>query len=96
MMNIFKNIDKENKNICRVYNIGNGNPVNLMDFIKIIEKELNKKSIKIMLPMQPGDVGKTSADINRISNEYKYSPKVDINIGVKNFVDWFLKYYKNN
>lgn len=77
-----------------IYNIGNNKPVNLMDYIKILEKELNKKAKKKFLPMQQGDVLETFADIDDLSNNFNYKPKISVEVGIKKFSDWFKEYYK--
>jgi len=78
----------------RIYNIGNNNPVNLKDYIRELEKNLKKEAIKEYLPIQPGDVPDTFADISDLIQEFDYRPKVSIKEGIKNFSDWFLDYYK--
>lgn len=78
----------------RIYNIGNGNPVQLMDYIGAIEKALNKKAIKNFMPMQPGDVVKSSADTTLLEQDFGYKPKTSVQEGVKKFVEWYLGYYK--
>src|SRR5690606_38995349 len=71
-----------------LYNIGNSKPVKLMDFILEIEKSTNKKAMKNFLPMQPGDVEKTWADVTDLKHNFNYTPRTDISIGVKRFVEW--------
>jgi len=78
----------------KIYNIGNNKTESLQNFISTIEDSLNKKALKKMLPMQPGDVPKTFANIDDIINDYNYAPKTDIKKGVSNFINWF-KTYKN-
>lgn len=78
----------------RVYNIGNGNPVNLMDFVSAIERCLEKDAVKNFMPMQPGDVPCTSADTTNLANDLVYTPRVRVEEGVKRFVDWYLSYYE--
>ena len=79
-----------------LYNIGNGSPVQLMDFIKAIEKSTGKTAQKEMLPMQPGDVEKTWADTKDLERDYAYKPDTDIQIGVDRFVEWYKGYYSVN
>jgi UDP-glucuronate 4-epimerase len=74
----------------RIYNIGNNNPVMLMDFIEAIEEAVGKKSNKIMMPIQPGDVPGTYADTTPLVRDFGYQPKTDIRTGVKKFVEWYL------
>lgn len=76
----------------RVVNIGGGDPVGLMDFIQIIEKKLGRTAEKNMLPMQPGDVPVTSADLKLMQALTGYRPKVSVAEGVGAFVDWYLDY----
>jgi UDP-glucuronate 4-epimerase len=77
----------------RIYNIGNNNSVKLSDFIAAIENACGKKAEKIMLPMQPGDVKRTFADIDSLTNSTGYKPTIDIDKGIVKFVMW---YFKNN
>ena len=77
-----------------IYNIGNGNPVKLLDFIETMEAALEKKAIKDFLPMQPGDVYKTFADINALKNDFGYEPNTSVKKGIGEFVKWFKEYYQ--
>ena len=77
-----------------IYNIGNGNPVKLMDFIETMENALNKKAVKKFVPMQPGDVIKTFADVNSLKNDYDYAPNTSLNEGIEKFVKWYKNYYR--
>ncbi len=77
----------------KLYNIGNSKPVKLTAFIEAIEKKLNKKAKKIMMPMQPGDVHKTYADVSSLTSDTGYQPSTSIETGVGNFIDWYLGYY---
>lgn len=79
--------------LYKIYNIGNGHPVALLDFIKAIEKCLNKKAVLDMLPLQPGDVIQTWADTSSIQREIGFCPKTDIQSGVSHFVDWYRGFY---
>lgn len=79
----------------RIYNIGNNNPVNLMDYIKELEINLGKEAIKEFLPIQPGDVPDTYADISDLSDELGYQPSTSVTEGVKNFSKWFKEYYES-
>lgn len=78
----------------RIYNIGNSQPVKLMDFIETIENYLNKKAKKDYRPMQKGDVAETYADISGLTKAVNYKPKTNIQTGVKQFIDWYKKYYE--
>jgi len=80
----------------RLFNIGNSNPVKLMDFITEIEKQLGVQAQKKMLPMQPGDVPKTWADVDDFFNYTNFKPQVGIEEGIKNFVDWYNAYFTEN
>lgn len=75
-----------------VYNIGNGKPVKLLEFINEIEKGLQKKAKKIFVGMQQGDVESTNADTSLFEKNFSYSPKTSINNGIKNFLDWYKNY----
>jgi UDP-glucuronate 4-epimerase len=78
----------------RLYNIGNQQPVELMRYIEVIEECLGKQADKNMLPLQPGDVPDTWADTEALVTDVGYQPNTPIEVGVKNFVDWYLEYYK--
>tara|TARA_X000000950_G_scaffold273006_1_gene356297 strand:+ start:10593 stop:11627 length:1035 start_codon:yes stop_codon:yes gene_type:complete len=78
----------------KIYNIGNNNPVKLMDFIYAIEKSLDKKFEINFMPIQPGDVPKTYANVDLLANELGYRPATPIQVGIDNFVNWYLEYYK--
>jgi UDP-glucuronate 4-epimerase len=78
----------------RIYNIGNGQPVGLKNFIEAIEEATGKKAIINMLPLQPGDVPKTWADTEDLFREFNYKPVTGIKNGVKKFVDWYSSYYR--
>jgi len=80
----------------KIYNIGNGKPITLMKYIELIEKYLNKKAKIKYLPLQPGDVVNTASNITSISANLEYKPLIDVSVGVKNFVDWYLDFYKEN
>ena len=76
----------------RLYNIGNNNPVSLMDFIGAIEKALGKTAEKEFLPMQPGDVAATYADIDALIDFIDYHPKTPVQDGINNFIAWYLEH----
>jgi UDP-glucuronate 4-epimerase len=83
----------EKNEYYKLYNIGNNNCVKLMDFIKEIEFNLGKEAKKEMLPMQPGDVERTWANVDELIKDYDYRPNTSIKDGVKSFIDWFKNYY---
>lgn len=78
----------------RIYNIGNGSRVKLMDYIETLEDCLGIKANYEMLPMQDGDVHATNADITRLKTEFGFEPKTDVKTGLQAFVDWYREYYK--
>jgi UDP-glucuronate 4-epimerase len=78
----------------RIYNIGNNSPVGLMDFIEAIEKSLGRKAKKNLLPMQPGDVPVTWADVDDLVKDFGYTPGTLVQEGVDRFVKWYMEYYK--
>ena len=78
----------------RVFNIGNSKPTNLNYYIKAIEKNLNKQAQIIMEDMQPGDVEKTFADTKNLEKWINFKPSTSIDEGIKNFINWYLSYYK--
>ena len=77
----------------RVYNIGNQSPVELMDYISTLEKYLGKQTEKILLPLQPGDVPDTYADVGSLVADVGYKPETTIDEGVERFVSWYQGYY---
>ena len=92
-----KNPDpSSSKTPYKIYNIGNNNPVKLMDFIEAIENKLGKKAKKNMLPLQPGDVPSTYADVSGLIEDFNYKPETSIEEGINNFIDWYLDFFKVN
>jgi len=83
-------------NLYHLYNIGNSKSVKLLDFIEAIEDEIGLKASKEMMPMQPGDVEKTWADVSGLERDYNYRPNTPIKSGVKKFVAWYKTYYGNS
>jgi UDP-glucuronate 4-epimerase len=78
----------------RLYNIGNNNPVHLLTFIETLEKCLGKEAIKHLLPMQPGDVPDTYADVSELEHDLGYKPATLLEDGVRNFVEWYKDFYR--
>ena len=78
----------------RLYNIGNNCPINLMDYIFALEKALGKKAKKNYLPIQPGDVLNTYANVDDLVKKFNYKPKTTVEDGINKFVQWFKKYYE--
>lgn len=87
-------MNEDQKDLYQLYNIGNNKPVQLLDFIKAVEIASNKKAVLEMLPMQPGDVNQTWADIYDLSVNFGYEPKFPVQEGVNNFVEWYKSYFK--
>ncbi|WP_312751059.1 NAD-dependent epimerase/dehydratase family protein [Epilithonimonas hominis] len=85
---------KQNKDLHQIYNIGNSKPVQLMEFIQAIEVKTQKTAKKLMMPMQPGDVYETWADITSLEDNFNYRPTTTVEKGIDNYVDWFKSYYK--
>ncbi|MGE7766817.1 NAD-dependent epimerase [Peribacillus sp. NPDC096540] len=77
----------------KIYNIGNNNPIKLMDFINTLEKLIGKKAKIEFLPMQPGDVKETYADISDLHADVGFSPSTTVEQGLTQFVNWYNKYY---
>ena len=78
----------------RLFNIGNNNPIKLLDFIAAIEQALGKQATKDMMPIQPGDVAATYANIDDLIDQVGYRPNTPIEKGIKQFVDWYQTYYQ--
>jgi UDP-glucuronate 4-epimerase len=78
----------------RVYNIGNHRPVELADYIEVLEAKLGRKAEKILLPLQPGDVPDTCADVEELSRDTGYSPSTPVEVGIGRFVDWYRAFYR--
>jgi UDP-glucuronate 4-epimerase len=77
----------------RIFNIGNSHPVNLMDFIGALEDALGKQAVKNFLPLQPGDVPATWADIKDLTRDLNYKPRTDFRKGIALFVEWYREFY---
>jgi len=80
----------------RIYNIGNQQPVELMHYIEVLEECLGREAEKNLLPMQDGDVPDTWADTEDLAADVGYQPSTPVEVGVKNFVDWYLEFYKDD
>ena len=78
----------------KIYNIGNNQPVQLMDYINALEKILGKKAKINFLPLQPGDVPDTYANVDNLIQKFNYKPSTPIAEGVNNFVEWYRNYYQ--
>ncbi len=78
----------------RIYNIGNNNPVSLLNFIETLEKCLGKEAKKTLLPIQQGDVPDTYADVSDLISDFDYKPDTILEIGVRNFVEWYKNFYR--
>ncbi len=79
-----------------IFNIGNSNPVTLMEYISAIEDALGKVATKEFLPMQPGDVKETISDTSKLEKWIKFRPQTNIKYGIKEFVNWFKEFYNYN
>ncbi|MFT6691318.1 MAG: UDP-glucuronate 4-epimerase [Colwellia sp.] len=77
----------------KIFNIGNGNPVKLLDFIQSLEKSIGAAAHKNLMPMQPGDVYQTYADVEDLFTATGYKPSMSVEQGVDNFVQWYRKFY---
>ncbi len=82
------------KDPWRIYNIGNNKPVKLMDYINALEEKLGKKAKINFLPLQPGDVPDTYANVDNLKNKFNYKPSTSVIKGVSKFVDWYKNYYQ--
>jgi UDP-glucuronate 4-epimerase len=90
---IVATIEKPNQNQYSIYNIGNSKPIKLLDFVHEIESNLGIEAQKEMLPMQPGDVERTWADVSNLQRDYNYKPTTDVKTGVGNFIKWYKAFY---
>ena len=77
----------------RIYNIGNGRPVDLMEFIAVLEKHIGRKALRKLLPMQPGDVEETCADVGDLMADTGFRPQTPVEEGIGRYVRWFRSYY---
>lgn len=95
VMNVLSNPPKEDERGVnyKIYNIGNNEPQDLMTFIETIEKALGREAKKEFLPMQPGDVEKTYADVTDLMEDFGFKPETSIETGIGRFVEWFKDYY---
>jgi len=78
----------------KIYNIGNNNPVELIEFIEVIEKALKREALKEFLDLQPGDVPATYADVDDLTADVGFKPQTPITTGIQQFVEWYKQYYK--
>lgn len=91
---VVKIVDSRNSKGYSLYNIGNSKPVNLLEFIEEIEQKLGKTAHKEMLPMQPGDVERTWADVESLKRNFEYMPNTNLSHGIEKYVNWYKSYYK--
>lgn len=84
----------ETDELFQLYNIGNSRSVCLMDFIKAMENKLGADAIKNFLPLQPGDMVSTLADVTKLERKIAYRPNTDMEEGISKFIDWYLDFYK--
>ncbi len=80
----------------RIYNIGNSKPVDLMEYVLALESALGKSAIKNFLPIQPGDMPDTHADVSELVADFHYSPQTEVVIGIQQFADWYKAYFKQH
>ena len=78
----------------RIFNIGNSTPVALLDYINALEAALDRTAIKEWLPIQPGDIPDTQADVTDLMTEFQFRPTTNITAGIRKFVDWYKNYYQ--
>ncbi len=88
-------IDTKRTKLHQIYNIASGKSEKLSKLIEIIENKLKKKSKKEFLPIQKGDIIKTSADVRKLRKDYKYKSSISIERGINKFINWYLKYIKS-
>ena len=95
ILNILPNppVPNENGDRYKVYNIGNNKPEKIMDYFSALEKALGMKAKKEFLPMQPGDVYQTYADVDDLIRDFDFKPSTPIEVGLQKFVDWYKSYY---
>ncbi len=93
VIKVFKNPNKKVFNNT-IYNIGNGKSLNILIFIKELEKQLGIKAIKNFLPPQPGDMIRTASDISKLKKSFNYFPKTNYKKGISKFLKWYKQYYK--
>lgn len=80
----------------RIFNIGNNQPIKLIQYIEALEKSIGLKAFRKLMPMQPGDVSSTAANTNELKNWVNFKPNTSVLDGIENFVSWYRDYYKNN
>jgi UDP-glucuronate 4-epimerase len=78
----------------RIYNIGSHRPIELLRYIEVLEECLGRKAVRVMKPLQPGDVPDTFADVSELIRAVDYQPATPIEVGVRNFVEWYRQYYR--
>jgi UDP-glucuronate 4-epimerase len=95
ILNILPNppIKNENGDRYKVYNIGNNKPEKIMDYFTALEKALGVQALKMYLPMQPGDVYQTYADVDDLIRDFDFKPSTPITVGLQKFVEWYRKFY---
>ena len=77
----------------RIFNVGNNHPVQLLEFLDYLEDALGRKAIRNFLPIQPGDLPATNADVSDLQKWIDFKPITSVREGTKNFVEWYMSYY---
>jgi len=96
VVRLLPHIPKQDENgaAYKIYNIGNNQPEKLMDFIEILEDAIGKRAEKEFLPMQPGDVYQTYADVTDLMADVGFKPETSLRQGIGRFMDWYKEYYR--
>lgn len=94
IIKIINNEPQKNKQLSRIYNIGSDNPVNLIEFIQLLEEKMKVKFKTILTEIKPGEAKSTHANISKIKSDYNYKIKTSLNKGLESFCEWYLNYKK--
>jgi UDP-glucuronate 4-epimerase len=97
IVTIIEKMNSENKfDKYEIFNIGNADPIKLMDFISTLEESLNKKANLKFKPMQLGDVHDTYASVEKLKQKTNYTPSTPLSVGIQKFVSWYKQYYNES
>ena len=91
---IFRMLTQEAHSIYEIYNIGNASPIEINQFLHLLEEKIGRKAHRINMPIQPGDMLVTCSDSNKLLRDYNYRPQTTLNEGLTNFLAWYQNYYR--
>ena len=91
---IYRMLTQESHSVYEIYNIGNASPIEINQFLHLLEEKIGRKAHRINMPMQPGDMLVTCSDTNKLLRDYNFQPQTPLDAGLTNFLTWYQSYYR--